>query len=584
MVSDKARAAASALPRAPQPRNRRGRGLAVAGAFVVFLLGGPPRCASAAAAGAPSPRRGGILTIPEASAPLTFNPVFAQDNVSRLAASLTMADLMHINPVTEQVEPELALRVIHQTPLRWRIELRRGVRFSDGAPFTAADVVFSFDVYTDPKLAAPQRALLVFHGAPVRARALDAYTVELTLPSPDAVGDRLFDSLWMLPRHRLDAAFRAGRLSAAWGLATPPQELAGLGPFALRRYDPGRALVFARNPYYWRRDARDQPLPYLDQIRLGIVPDANLRTALFLRGQVDGLPSVRTEDLPLLAHRNGLRVLDAGPSLQPETLIFNLNEVAGNAALQHRQTWFARREFRQGVSAAIDRANLAANVYGGKAQGLDTLTSPAERGWADGRPAPARDDAAARRDFLAAGLHYRDGNLYDATGRPVAFSLIVPATNAQRQKIAVFIQEDLRRVGIAVAIVPLDFDTYVDRLLHRRDYDAALLGLSFPDADPNVEAAIWPLDGALHVWDLQPRQPREWERELDRLFARQRVALDPQRRRLIYRRIQAIEREELPLIPLVTPDVVVAVKSGLQGVEPGILAPHLLWNAATLHW
>ncbi len=540
--------------------------------------------ATAWLAPAQPPSRGGAINIPESSAPLTFNPVFAQDNVSRLTASLTMADLMHINPVTEQVEPALAERVVHETPLRWRVELRPGLRFSDGVPFTAADVVISFEVYTDAKLAAPQRDLLLLGGRPIRAKALNATTVEIDLPSPDAVGDRLFDSLWMLPKHKLDAAFRSGRLADAWGLGSAADEITGLGPYRLSEYQPARAVVLRRNTFYWRRDASGRHLPYLDEVRLSIVPDPNLQTALFLRGEVDGLETVRTEDLPLLARRRQVHVFDAGASLQPETMLFNLNEAVTNADLKRRQSWFERREFRQGVSAAIDRANLAENVYAGRACGLDTLTSPAERGWADGRPAPRRDLGAARRDFLAAGFHYRGATLYDASNRPVAFSLILPASNAQRGKIAVFIQEDLRQAGIAVTVVPLDFSSYVDRLLHRRDYDAALLGLAFPDADPNVEAAIWKLDGALHAWDLDPRHPRPWAQRLDRLFAKQLTTLDAPARLRIYRQMQAIERQELPLIPLVAPDVLVAAKTDLQGVRPAVLAPHLLWNAAELHW
>lgn len=527
---------------------------------------------------------GGVITIPESSAPLTFNPLLGQDNVSRLAANLTMADLMHINAATEQVEPALALRVVHETPLRWRVQLRRGVRFSDGAPLTAADVVFSFMAYTDPKLAAPQRDLLTLNGRPIRAREIDPATVEIDLPSPYAVGDRLFDSLWILPRHKLEAAYRAGKLGDAWSLGTPPGDLVGLGPFAMASFQPGRALILKRNAYFWQRDQSGRALPYLDEIHLGIVPDPNLQATLFLRRQVDGLETLRTEDLPLLEQNACCRVLDGGPSLQPEVMVFNLNEGIPDAGLRARQQWFANPGFRQGVSAAIDRANLVAHVFAGRAAELDTLTSPSERFWADTQPAAPVNDALARRDFLAAGFRYHGDTLVDAQGRPVAFSLILPATNAQRQRIAVFLQEDLRRVGIAVSVAPLDFNSYVDRLLHRRDYDAALLGLFFPDADPNVEGAIWSLDGGLHVWDLHPRHPTPWALELDRLFHRQITALDQRQRRRIYRQMQAIERQQLPLIPLLTPHVLIGAAAGLKGVMPGVLAPHLLWNAAALHW
>lgn len=519
------------------------------------------------------------------SEPRTLNPLHANDSASRLLLSLTMGDLMHINAATQQVEPALATSVDHlDHGRRWIVHLRHDVRFSDGVPLTAEDVVFSFNVYTDSKVGALQRDLLMIDGKPVRARALNAETVELDLPGPYAVGDRLFDSVWILPKHRLEAAWKAGKLDQAWDLATPPSQFALLGPFVPEHWQPGRGIVLKRNPWYWQSDANGRRLPFFDQLELLTVPDPNLQITLLARGQIDGLSELPGESAAHLTGQRCCRILDAGPGLNPVVLAFNLDDRGANGPLAQRIHWFQMRAFRQAVSLAIHRHNLVKNVYAGRAHALATITSPAEREWADGMPDPKADPGRALGELGRAGFRMDHGILSDAKGQPVRFSLIVPASNHERVQIANFVQEDLRRIGITMDIVPLDFNSYVEHLLHRHDFEATLIGLGFPDTDPNVESSIWRLDGSLHVWRLKPAHPAAWELELDQLFRQQMVTLVPARRRALYHQMQQIEHKELPLIPLVAPDVLVAVAPGIQGAQAALLDPHLLWNVQTLSW
>ncbi len=551
----------------------------------VAVLGMTVCAALHAVPASPAWQRGGSLTVAASSEPVTLNPVFAVDNASRLAVSLMMADLMHINAATQKVEPALARGVTHsRDDLHWTVHLRPGLRFSDGAPLTAADVVFSFQVYTDPALAAPQRDLLLVHDRPIQAQARGELEIELTLPGRYAVGDRLFDSLWILPRHKLEALYRAGRLAQAWGLNTPFTELVGAGPFLPVGYQPGRLLRLQRNPYFWQHDAAGEQLPYLDAVSLVVLPDPEAQVALFGRHQVDVVEKLRPEDIAGLAGDGRLRVLDAGPSLEPLALIFNLNQAVEDAQVRRRQKWFQLQSFRQAVSLAIDRAGLVRAVFGGRGAPLTTLTSPAETLWAEPGSLPTEDLALARQKLQGAGFHWQGGELFDAAQTRVTFSLIVPSSNQVRVRAAVFLQEDLRRLGLDVRVVPLEFRSYVERLLHRKDYDAALLGLGFPDADPNVEMSVWTLDGAAHYWNLHPSQATSWEREMDRLIRSQAVASNAVARRTLYRRLQEIEREELPMIPLVAPDVLVGMSAGLMHAQAALLAPHALWNVQQLAW
>ena len=388
----------------------------------------------------------------------------------------------------------------------------------------------------------------------------------------------------ILPKHRLEQAWKDGRLDQSWGIATPPAQLALLGPFIPERWEPGRGILLKRNPWYWQSAPNGRRLPLIDSLELLTVPDPNLQLTLLVRHQIDGLSDLPGKAAAPLKAQHCCRVLDGGPGLNPVALVFNLNANVPDPKLARRIRWFEKREFRQAVSLAIDRANLVANVYAGLAQPLGTITSPADRSWADPTPAPAKNVQQARSDLQTAGFHFVRDVLTDSHGQPVRFSLIVPSSSQERLRIANFIQEDLRRIGIALAVVPLDFNSYVDHMLHRRDFDATLISFGFPDTDPNVETSLWRLDGGLHLWNLHPVHPAPWESELDLLFREQMVTLSVTRRHTLYHRMQQIERTWPPFIPLVAPDVLIAVRPDIQGVQPALLDPHLLWNAQVLSW
>ncbi|TMQ13122.1 MAG: ABC transporter substrate-binding protein, partial [Deltaproteobacteria bacterium] len=131
----------------------------------------------------------------------------AVDVASRDVIGRLSADLVHIDRETQQTVAALARSWRATADGRhYTLELRRGLRFSDGQPFDADDVVFTFQCYLDERNASPQRDLLVVGGKPVVVRKLDAYRVAVDLDEPYAAAERLFDSLAILPRHLLARA------------------------------------------------------------------------------------------------------------------------------------------------------------------------------------------------------------------------------------------------------------------------------------------------------------------------------------------------------------------------------------------
>src|SRR5260370_1545414 len=174
-----------------------------------------------------------------------------------------MYDWMTINRATQQTEPGMAKSWTASADGRtFTLKLRKGIRFSDGHPFDADDVISSFTVYLDEAVNSPQRDLLVIDGKPLTVTKLDQYTVRFALPRPYAAAERIFDGLAMLPKHILEKPYREGRFVQTWALNTSPAEFVGLGPFRLKEYLAVQRIVLERTPTYSKPTSANHRPPY----------------------------------------------------------------------------------------------------------------------------------------------------------------------------------------------------------------------------------------------------------------------------------------------------------------------------------
>jgi peptide/nickel transport system substrate-binding protein len=201
---------------------------------------------------------------------------------------MTMADLIHINRYSQRTEAALASSwTVSSDGRQYTLRLRRGVRFSDGHPFDADDVIFTFEAYLDPSVHSPQRELLIIAGKPIRLQKVDDSTVRFDLAQPYAAAERLFDSVAILPRHLLKKLYDEGKLAGAWTLNTPPEQFAGLGPFRVKQYIPGQRIILEPNPYYWKTDEKGNRLPYLHEIVALFAANADAEALRFEAGEID---------------------------------------------------------------------------------------------------------------------------------------------------------------------------------------------------------------------------------------------------------------------------------------------------------
>jgi peptide/nickel transport system substrate-binding protein len=539
-------------------------------------------------------RFGGRLVTSLRAEPKTLNPVVATDAPSQEVIGAMQADLVHINRATQLTEPALAKSwKVSPDGLDYTVTLRQGLRFSDGQPLDAEDVVFTFRVYLDEAIHAPQRDLLIVDGKPITVRKVDAQTLVFHFAKPYSVGERVFDGLAILPRHLLEKPYQDGKLAQLGSLSTPANQWAGLGPFRLKEYVPGQRFTLERNPYYWKADARGQRLPYLNELVFLFVPSADAQVLRFQSGETDLISRLGSENFSVLAgQQRGYTMADAGPGLEYNFLFFNLNDLADKTGLEtaRKQKWFREVKFRQAVSAAVDREAIVRLVYRGRGAALWGPVTPGNKRWVDAAvPHPARSLDKARQLLRDAGFQWtnkprEEPALVDAEGKPVEFSILTSSSNADRTKMATLIQDDLKQLGMRVQVAPLEFRSLIDRVTQTKEYDACVMGLVSFDADPNSDINVWLSSGGMHLWNPSQTHPATfWEAEIDRLMGLQLTVTGAVQRKKLYDRVQEILAENQPMIFLASPDILVGAKNTIGNFHPAVLEPYVLWNVEQLY-
>ena len=528
----------------------------------------------------------GRITASIRSEPAGYNRYLTSTAAGDLLSRLTDGRLIVLNRSTDEVEPALAERWTQSADgLSYTLSLRRDVRFSDGEPFTSADVLFSARVLYDPDVASPLGASSLIEGKPLAFSAPDPWTVTVTLPSPFAPGIRLLENLPILPRHKLEAALNEKRLREAWRVGSPLSEIAVLGPFVLKEHVTGQRLVFERNPHYWRRDASGTPLPHLEGITIFVVPDQNTEALRQRSGEIDLMVNgdIRPEDyagFKAAADQGRLVLHDAGIATDTNFLWFNLS-----AAARERLAWLHDPRVRQAISYAVNRQAIVDTVYLGAAVPIYGPVSPANRAWfSPTAPQYPHDRQKATALLGAAGLVDRNGDrmLEDTRGRPVRFSILTNTGNTLRERTASLIQAHLKEVGIAVDLVTIE-QRAMGENIRTGEYDAVYHATQASSLDPALNLAFWSSDGSFHIWNPNQATPATpWEAEIDSLMDRQAAASSQSERQRLFAEAQRIIGEQLPVIYFVAPRVTIAVSPRVRNVTPVAQPPHVLWNAEML--
>ena len=531
--------------------------------------------------------RGGVLTSSLRSEPRTFNRWVDRNFPPELISQLTQSKLIRINRSTQEIEPALAQSWTASPDNQTFTLTLREADWSDGTPFTSADVLFTFKAVYDPKVNSVLASALLVGGQPLAVTAPDAHTVVIKYPGPFGPGIAMLDNLSIAPKHKLAAALTAGTFAQAWGVATPVNELVSLGPFVLSRYEPGQRLVFDRNPHYWKKDASGAALPNLDQLILEVVPDQNAELVRLQAGQIDMLQQqVRPEDIATLrpmADQGKVKLLELGVGTDPDLFFFNLRPERW--AKDPRGSWMARKEFRQAISHAVDREAFANTVFLGAGVPIWGPITPGNQKWfSPNVPRYGFSVDKAKALLAGLGLANRDADewLEDEKGTEARFTLLTYRGNSSLERGSAVLREDLRPLGIAVDVVALEQGALTERMV-KGDFEAIAFFFSSSNLDPAMNPDFWLSSGSAHIWNIGQATPAtEWEKQVDGLMQKVMSGTDQVERKQFFDQVQKIFAENLPVIYFVAPRMYMGVSSRVGSMSPTILRPQLLWSADTL--
>lgn len=510
--------------------------------------------------------------------PRTFNPIIATDAASRAAVGDVFDPLLRLDPRNGEMHPALAEHwSFDERGTTLTLALRHDVRWHDGQPLTAHDVVFTFDAIYSSNVPSPLTAGLTVGGRPMTVSAVDPHTVQVRVPHPFAP---LLSSLAVpiVPAHVLEPSLRDGSFAQQWGVDVAPQALVGSGPYRLERYEPRHLIHLVRNDDYWMRDESGRALPYLAEQTIRIVPDQETATRTFLAGQTDIHTPSPEEVRGLLTQQasGGFAVHEVGLDPGMVFVAFNRNPAhfKQNGGADPRLSWFTDAAFLRALAHAVDKATIIATVLDGFGAPAVSFISPANQRYFNPHLADYPYDLAQACALLADGGYIdRDGDRVreDRRGHAIEFSLATNAGNAARERIARLLERDWENgLGLRVHVQPLPSAVVIEKLQTTFDWDAMLVGFT-GSIEPHDAASLLRSSGPLHLWHPnQPHPTTDWEAEIDALVDRAAQTLDPAERRQAYWRIQEVLHQQLPIIQTVRPLRFSAASNALENYQPSV--------------
>ena len=401
------------------------------------------------------------------------------------------------NPTTGmfEVKPSLAESWDQQDPTTLVLKLRQGVKFHDGSDLTANVVKWNLErMMTNSKSAAKSQTESI-----ASVEVVDNLTVKLKLKAPSA-------SLLVNLTSEADSA-PAIMSQANWeklGDAGIAQKPVGTGPFKLGEWKAGASVTYQKFDQYWKMGADGKPLPYMDQIVMGLQADMSVAMIQMRSGDCDLVTNIEGKDVPALKSNPNIVYLE----YPWQSTIF---AVCFNARPGARFAGDNMKKFRQGFLMAIDRQALADVVGAGLGETASSMLVNGQIGYSDKLPKYKYDPTTAKQLIAAAGF---------PNGLEITLDYI---SRAEDEQMAQLYQQMLAAVGVKLTLQPSDrvaysqktlagkFDVSIFRLRSRPDPD---LAVSYAYAkngagnyagweDPNVAKA---LDEGRATYDTAKRQ------------------------------------------------------------------------------
>ncbi|WP_420593502.1 ABC transporter substrate-binding protein [Deinococcus sp.] len=533
----------------------------------------PKKLPTYSSLGVTAGKAGGKMTLALGDSPQSLMYYGVIDNNLGLIAQQLFDGLTEFNLDTYKIEPALAESwTISPDGKVYTFKLRQNVKWSDGQPFTADDVVFTYQqLVANPEARAGDSGNFIIDGKPVVIAKVDASTVKFTLPRPSPAF-LLQQRYFIMPQHKL-GKFKGADVNNAWPTNTPPADIVGTGPFKLQSYTPGQKVGLVRNPNSWKVDAAGKTLPYLDALDFLIIRDPQAQVSSFLAGNLDQL-NISGAQFPDLKQKEvagaAFKVIRSKALFgSPPFIAYNFD--ASDPALAKL---FSDTRFRKAMQSAINRPRIIDTVY-------NSLASLPGHGVAPVNTAFYANTTAqlGKFDLAAAGAALDKLNLKDtdgdgirniSKGKNLEVDLTYATDSSVYPPMATILQNDFKALGVKVNL---------KGVLSSKLFSTGMSGdwqmilAAFGDQpDPELRKPIWQPGGALYYWhrSLQPAKEGEtplvakmqpWEKQIYDIFNEAGTTTDAAKRKALYTRWQLLFAQNLPVTPIAKPENIGAVSN-----------------------
>jgi peptide/nickel transport system substrate-binding protein len=515
---------------------------------------------------------GGTLYLALSGSPQSFLFYGTLDNNAYTVIGQTMTGLVELHPVTNAILPGLAESWETSEDGKEVTFHLRDVKWSDGTPLTADDVIFTFEAFimnTVAKGNSVDRFTIVDATDGVKKAVqwvkIDDRTVKAVLPSPFGPFFMNLSHAYIYPKHKLASKIDMSRpdsVNEQWLTNVALSEIVANGPYRIVEYVMDQKVVLERNPYYWKVDRFGNKLPYFDKLEYLIVSDAEVRLAKFMAGEIDHM-AVSASDFPMLKQKE----LDGGPFTifmaqptqpTPSPVHISFNFDVDKPQLQQL---FTNTEFRRAMEYLLNRDRIIDEVYNGLAIPGAGLVLPSNKAFYNPKIEEIMrsynpEKAKAILDQLGLKDTNKDGIREFADGKPVEFTLTVQSSPQDYQDIALIFKEDVEKAGIKVNLQILE-SSLTGNMFGAGSFEAGIRAFG-NQPDLELRKAIWQPGTQLYYWHYSVLDKEslvaitdkmfDWEVRLYELFDLGSITTDVEKRKLVYDEVQEIYHDVLPVI------------------------------------
>ncbi|HEY0418465.1 MAG TPA: peptide ABC transporter substrate-binding protein [Acetobacteraceae bacterium] len=506
----------------------------------------------------------GQVIIGVSQEPTKFNPLMPAIEVDQGVWWNVFSPLWNVQPdggftpVLAREVPGLENGGISADGLSWRIRLREGVKWHDGAPFTAEDVKFTLQLINNPDFRAGSRN---GHDLVRDIQVVSPTEISWRMERAFATYPSILAWTFMVPKHILEKAGDPN--NAAFNNAP-----IGTGPFRWGERVAGDHILLLAN-----RDHVGEG-PYLERLVFKYIPDLTVMYTQFRTGEIDhtsiqGITADHYEEARDLRDR----VVLINPSASVESITPNLAHPA-----------LGDRAVREALYAAINKKAIVDTIY----YGLPALTESflPQQSWAYAADLPKQqfDPGRANRILDEAGWKRGADGVRAKDGVRLEFTNSTTAGNQLREQAQQLLIQDWKAVGAAMKINNMPAAVVWGDYFRLSKFDSVMVGVTFgvgsdPDASDRLASTSIPARGGSGRNTIQYANPA-----VDALLREGVTSFDRAKRRTIYAQVQKQVRDDLAILPLFQYATIEGVKKGLVGYQPNINTLSSCWNCATWFW